>query len=102
MKFRKGDYVHIPHMGIDGEVICYPKNVYSDKLVDVKLIDGETIIVLREEQLVLLYPASEGFIKDCLFFRSKKRVDILLGVFVWLNLLQAVAGLLSLAHKLNP
>lgn len=101
MKFRKGDYVHIPHMGIDGEVVDYPKNVYSDKLVHVRLIDGTTIMALMEEQLVLLYPASEGFIRDCLFFRSRRQVDRLIGAFMWVSLLQAIAWLLNLAHILN-
>lgn len=89
-------------MGIDGEVVDYPKNVYSDKLVQVRLIDGTTIRTLSEDQLVLLYPASEGFIRDCLFFRSRKQIDRLIGVFVWLSLFQAIAGLLNLAHRLNP
>lgn len=41
------------------------------------------------------------FIKQCMFFQSKEQLHKVLGIFVWLNIIQLILAILRILHNLS-
>lgn len=41
------------------------------------------------------------FIKECIFFQSEEQFNKVLGIFMWLNIIQLILAILRILHNLS-